>query len=30
MVGLVGVQSNQFPRALDLGHEFRTLGVPVL
>ena len=30
MVGLVGVQSNQFPRALDLGREFRALGVPVV
>jgi radical SAM superfamily enzyme YgiQ (UPF0313 family) len=30
MVGLVGVQSNQFPRALDLGRAFRELGVPVV
>jgi hypothetical protein len=30
MIGLVGVQSNQFPRALDLGREFRALGVPVV
>ena len=30
MVGLVGVQSNQFPRALDLGRKFRALGVPVV
>jgi hypothetical protein len=30
MVGLVGVQSNQFPRALDLGRQFRALGVPVV
>jgi radical SAM superfamily enzyme YgiQ (UPF0313 family) len=30
MVGLVGVQSNQFPRALDLGRQFRALGVPVI
>jgi hypothetical protein len=29
MVGLVGVQSNQFPRALDLGREFRALGAQV-
>src|SRR5581483_5238295 len=29
-VGLVGVQSNQFPRALDLGREFRRAGVPVV
>jgi radical SAM superfamily enzyme YgiQ (UPF0313 family) len=29
-VGLVGVQSNQFPRALDLAREFRTLSVPVV
>jgi len=29
-VGLVGVQSNQFPRALDLAREFRQLGVPVV
>ena len=26
-VGLVGVQSNQFPRALDLAREFRAAGV---
>jgi hypothetical protein len=30
MVGLVGVQSNQFPRALDLGRRFRALGIPVM
>ncbi len=30
MVGLVGVQSNQFPRALDLGRQFRALGIPVV
>jgi pyruvate-formate lyase-activating enzyme len=30
MVGLVGVQSNQYPRALDLGRQFRQLGVPVI
>jgi radical SAM superfamily enzyme YgiQ (UPF0313 family) len=29
-VGLVGVQSNQFPRALDLTRQFRTAGVPVV
>ena len=29
-VGLVGVQSNQFPRALDLAREFRAAGVPVV
>jgi hypothetical protein len=29
-VGLVGVQSNQFPRALDLGRQFRAAGVPVV
>src|SRR6516225_476006 len=28
-VALVGVQSNQFPRALDLGRQFRAAGVPV-
>jgi hypothetical protein len=28
-VGLVGVQSNQFPRALDLAREFRVAGVAV-
>ncbi len=30
MVGLIGVQSNQYPRALDLGRQFRALGVPVV
>ena len=30
VVGLVGVQSNQFPRALDLGRQFRALGIPVV
>jgi len=30
MVGLIGVQSNQFPRALDLGRQFRALGLPVV
>src|SRR6516165_10748748 len=29
-VGLVGVQSNQFPRALDLGRRFRAAGLPVI
>ena len=29
-IGLVGVQSNQFPRALDLTRQFRKLGVPVV
>jgi hypothetical protein len=29
-IGLVGVQSNQFPRALDLGRRFRAEGVPVV
>ena len=29
-VGLVGVQSNQYPRALDLTRQFRALGVPVV
>jgi radical SAM superfamily enzyme YgiQ (UPF0313 family) len=29
-VGLVGVQSNQFPRALDLARHFRTAGIPVV
>src|SRR5277367_2072913 len=30
MVGLIGVQSNQFPRALDLSRQFRKLGLPVV
>jgi radical SAM superfamily enzyme YgiQ (UPF0313 family) len=30
MVGLIGVQSNQYPRALDLGRQFRALGIPVV
>jgi hypothetical protein len=30
MVGLIGVQSNQFPRALDLGRQFRAKGIPVV
>jgi radical SAM superfamily enzyme YgiQ (UPF0313 family) len=29
MVGMVGVQSNQFPRAMDLARRFRALGIPV-
>jgi len=29
-VGLIGVQSNQFPRALDLGRQFRAAGIPVV
>ena len=29
-VGLVGVQSNQFPRAIDIGREFRAAGIPVV
>jgi hypothetical protein len=29
-VGLIGVQSNQFPRALDLGRQFRAAGLPVI
>jgi pyruvate-formate lyase-activating enzyme len=29
-VGLVGVQSNQFPRALDLGRQFREAGIAVV
>lgn len=29
-VGLVGVQSNQFPRALDIGRRFRAAGIPVV
>ena len=28
MVGLVGVQSNQFPRALDLARPLRQAGIP--
>lgn len=28
-IGLVGVQSNQFPRAMDLAREFRAAGLPV-
>ena len=30
MVGLVGVQSNQFPRALDLARQFRAKGLTVM
>ena len=30
MVGLIGVQSNQFPRALDLGRRFRAQGLTVV
>ncbi|MEZ5786601.1 MAG: radical SAM protein [Xanthobacteraceae bacterium] len=30
MVGLVGVQSNQFPRALDIARPFREAGIPVV
>jgi radical SAM superfamily enzyme YgiQ (UPF0313 family) len=30
MVGLVGVQSNQFPRALDLARPLRAAGLPVV
>ena len=30
MVALVGVQSNQFPRSLDIARPFREAGVPVL
>jgi hypothetical protein len=30
LVGLVGVQSNQFPRALDIARAFRAAGVPVI
>jgi radical SAM superfamily enzyme YgiQ (UPF0313 family) len=29
-VGLIGVQSNQFPRALDLARQFRAAGLPVV
>ena len=29
-IGLVGVQSNQFPRALDLARKFRAASVPVV
>jgi len=30
LIGLIGVQSNQFDRALDLAREFRALGLPVM
>jgi pyruvate-formate lyase-activating enzyme len=30
MVGLIGVQSNQYPRALDLGRQFRAQGISVV
>jgi hypothetical protein len=30
LIGLVGVQSNQFDHALDLAREFRELGLPVM
>lgn len=30
LVGLVGVQTHQYPRALDLAREFRRVGIPVL
>jgi radical SAM superfamily enzyme YgiQ (UPF0313 family) len=30
MVGLVGVQSNQYPRALDIAKQFRAEGLPVV
>ena len=30
VVGLIGVQSNQFPRAVDLGRQFRAAGLPVV
>ncbi len=29
LVGLVGVQTNQYPRALDLARQFRAAGIPV-
>ena len=29
-VGLIGVQSNQYPRALDLARQFRKAGIPVV
>ena len=29
-VGMIGVQSNQFPRAMDLARRFRAAGVPVM
>jgi len=30
VVGLVGVQTNQFPRAVDLGRQFRAAGIDVI
>jgi hypothetical protein len=30
LLAIVGVQSNQFPRALDIARPFRTAGVPVI
>src|SRR5262249_60807098 len=30
LVGLVGVRSNQFPRALDIARPFRAAGLPVI
>ena len=30
LVGIVGVQSNQYPRALDIARPFRAEGVPVM
>ena len=30
LIGLVGVQSNQFPRAMDLARPFRAAGLPVV
>ena len=30
MIGLVGVQTNQYPRALDIARPFRAAGVPVV
>ncbi len=30
MLGLIGVQSNQFPRAMDIARPFRAAGVPVV
>ena len=29
LIGLVGVQTNQFPRAVDIARQFRALGIPV-
>jgi hypothetical protein len=30
LVGLIGVQSNQYPRALDIARPFRAAGIPVI